>query len=109
MINNRFNVVYHLLGFVKLLFYKLKKEIMITPILPNMIPMRDIKQISDGDRLFYELGHKKRMMDMSYIDNWVSEGRFKEIENIKEFVETDKLLSEIEYLDHHNFMLIKKQ
>ena len=24
MINNRFNVVYHLLGFVKLLFYKLK-------------------------------------------------------------------------------------
>ena len=26
MINNRFNVVYHLLGLVKLLFYKLKKE-----------------------------------------------------------------------------------
>jgi hypothetical protein len=24
MINNRFNVVYHLLGLVKLLFYKLK-------------------------------------------------------------------------------------
>jgi hypothetical protein len=82
---------------------------MITPILPNMIPMRDIRQISDGDRLFYELGHKKRMMDMSYVDNWVSEGRFKEIENVKEFIETDKFLSEIEYLEHHNFMLIKKQ
>jgi hypothetical protein len=27
MINNRFNVVYHLLGLVKLLFYKLKKNI----------------------------------------------------------------------------------
>jgi hypothetical protein len=26
MINNRFNVVYHLLGLVKLLFYKLKKH-----------------------------------------------------------------------------------
>ena len=26
MINNRFNVVYHLLGLVKLLFYKLKKN-----------------------------------------------------------------------------------
>jgi hypothetical protein len=26
MINNRFNVVYHLLGLVKLLFYKLKKK-----------------------------------------------------------------------------------
>jgi len=45
---------------------------------------------------------------MSYVDNWVSEGKFKEIENVKEFVETDKLLSEIEYLEHHNFMLIKK-
>jgi hypothetical protein len=26
MINNRFNVVYHLLGLVKLLFYKLKNK-----------------------------------------------------------------------------------
>jgi hypothetical protein len=26
MINNRFNVVYHLLGLVKLLFYKLKNR-----------------------------------------------------------------------------------
>jgi hypothetical protein len=26
MINNRFNVVYHLLGSIKLLFYKLKKK-----------------------------------------------------------------------------------
>ena len=81
---------------------------MITPILPNMIPMRDIKQISDGDRLFYELGHKIRMMDMSYENNWVREGRFKEIDNVDEFLEGDKFLSELEYLEHHNFMLIKK-
>ena len=81
---------------------------MVTPILPNMIPMRDIKQISDGDRLFYELGHKIRMMDMSYEDNWVRKGRFKEISDVKKFIETDKLLSELEYLEHHNFMLIKK-
>jgi hypothetical protein len=26
MVNNRFNVVYHLLGLVKLLFYKLKNR-----------------------------------------------------------------------------------
>jgi hypothetical protein len=26
----------------------------------------------------------------------------------EDFDETDKLLSEIEYLEHHNFMLIKK-
>lgn len=80
---------------------------MITPILPNMIPMRDIKQISDGDRLFYELGHKIRM-DMGYENNWVREGRFKEIDNVDEFLEGDKFLSELEYLEHHNFMLIKK-
>jgi len=80
---------------------------MITTILPNMIPMRDIKQISDDDRLFYELGHKKRDLDMSYVDNWISEGKFKEIENVKEFIKEDKLLSNLEYLKHHNFMLIK--
>jgi len=80
---------------------------MITSILPNMIPMRDIKQISDGDRLFYELGHKIRK-DIGYNNNWISEGRFKEIKNIKEFIEGDKLLLDIEYLEHHNFMLIKK-
>ncbi len=81
----------------------------IIPFLPNMIPMRDIKQISDGDRLFRELGYKKRMMDLSYVDNWIREGRFMEIENVKEYIENDKQLSDIEYLEHHNFMLIKKQ
>jgi len=81
---------------------------LITSILPNMVPMRDIKEISDGDKLFYQLGYKKRPHDLSYIDNWVRENRFKEIKNVKEFIETDKLLSEIEYLEHHNFMLIKK-
>jgi hypothetical protein len=80
---------------------------MITSILPNMVPLRDIKDISDGDRLFYELGHKKRVNDMSFKDNWVREGRFKEIENIKNFIEHDELLSNIEYLEHHNFMIIK--
>ena len=71
--------------------------------------MRDIKQISDGDRLFYELGHKIIMMDMSYENNWIREGKFKEIEDVKDFIETDKFLSELEYLEHHNFMLIKKK
>ena len=80
---------------------------MITGILPNMIPMRDIKQITDGDRLFYELGHKIRI-DLSYENNWVREGRFKEIDNVNVFIENDKLLTELEYLEHHNFMIIKK-
>lgn len=80
---------------------------MIINIQPNMIPMKDINQISDGDRLFYELGHKRNMM-LGYGANWIREGRFKEIENIKDFLEGDKLLSNLEYLEHHNFMIIKK-
>ena len=82
---------------------------MIIGILPNMIPMRDIKQISNGDRLFYELGHKIRIMDLSYENNWVREGRFKEIDDVNDFIENDKLLTELEYLEHHNFMIIKRQ
>lgn len=81
---------------------------MITGVLPNMTPMRDINQTSEGDRLFYELGHKIRMMDMSYENNWVREGRFKEIVDVKDFIKHDKLLSNLEYLEHHNFVLIKK-
>lgn len=81
---------------------------MITTILPNMSPMGDIKQISDGDKLFYELGHKIRIMDMSYENNWVREGRFKEIENVKDIIENDNRINDIDYLNHHNFMIIKK-
>lgn len=82
---------------------------MITGILPTMLPMRDIKQISDGDRLFYELGFKIDVKNMSYKNNWIREGRFKEIDNIKDMLENDKFLTELEYLEHHNFMLIKKK
>lgn len=75
----------------------------------DMIPMRDIKQISEGDRLFYELGHKKNPDNMTYKNNWIREREFQEIENVKEFLEGDNLLENVEYLEHHNFMLIKKQ
>jgi hypothetical protein len=81
---------------------------MITSILPNMILMRDINQISDGDKLFYELGYKINANNLSFENNWIREGKFKEIENVKEFIEGDKFLSNLEYLEHHNFMLIKK-
>jgi len=74
---------------------------------PNMIPMRDIKQFSDGDRLFYELG-RKLDPEGGYGDNWIRTGQFQEIENPKDFLWSDKLLSKVEYLEHHNFMLIKR-
>ena len=75
---------------------------------PNMIPMRDIKQFSDGDRLFYEVG-RKIDSEGGYGDNWIKTGQFQEIENPKDFLWDDKLLSKIDYLEHHNFMLIKKE
>ena len=81
---------------------------MITPILPNMTPMRDIKQISEGDRLFYELGYKLNI-DGGLGDNWIRQGQFKEIENVKDMIENDNRIDDIDYLNHHNFMLIKKQ
>jgi hypothetical protein len=80
---------------------------MITSILPGMTPMRDIKKISDGDRLFYELGYK-RYLEGGYGENWVRTGQFKEITDVKEYVEEEPLLTNIEFLEHHNFMLMKK-
>ena len=81
---------------------------MLHSIRPDMIHMRDIKQFSDGDRLFYEVG-RKIDPEGGYGDNWIKTGQFKEIENPKDFLCDDKLLSKIDYLEHHNFMLIKKE
>lgn len=71
-----------------------------------MTQLRNISQISDGDRLFYELG-------MYVQDNWIRRGIFKEITNVAQFVSNDKLcnklLHNLEYLEHHNFMIIKKE
>lgn len=82
---------------------------MLHSIRPDMIPMRDIKQFSDGDRLFYEVGRKIELYG-GYGDNWIKTGQFQEIENTKDFLcDYNKLLSKVDYLEHHNFMLIKKE
>jgi len=73
-----------------------------------MIPMRDIKQISEGDKLFYEIGYKKNNKLSTYEDNWVRTGQFKEITDIKAWLLGDDHINDINYLEHHNFMLIKK-
>ena len=82
---------------------------MITPILPNMIPLENIKDISEGDRLFYELGYKIHWDKPNSEWNWIRTGRFKEIEDVKHMIENDEFLieSDIKYIKHHNFMLIK--
>jgi len=81
---------------------------MITTILPNMIPMRDIKLISDGDRVFYELGYKINSNKIEYENNWIRTGKFKEILELRDWMENDIFLNELDYLEHHNFMIIKK-
>lgn len=73
---------------------------------PNMIRMLKISDIQSGDRLFYELGYKKSL-DGGYGNNWVRTGRFREVLNIPDMLENDKLLSNNEYLIHHNFMILK--
>jgi hypothetical protein len=80
---------------------------MITSILPNMVIMRNINTILETDKLFYELGYKRNVNASHYGDNWIRTGNFKEIKNVKEFLENDKRLSDLEYLEHHNFMIIK--
>lgn len=72
-----------------------------------MIPLRDISLFSSGDRLFYELGFKIDSRK-GYGENWVSTGKFKEIDNPKEFLADDMFIFNMEYLEHHNFMFIKK-
>jgi hypothetical protein len=66
-----------------------------TGILPNMIPMRDIKEVSDGDRVFFELGFKFDFTK-GYGDNWIRRGVFEEIEDIKDWLEVDTFLTDIE-------------
>lgn len=75
---------------------------MVTNILPEMVPMRDIKQIGLGDRLFYELG---RYVGINY---WVLSGQFKEIQDVESMLKHDDRMTSPDYLNHHNFMLIKK-
>jgi hypothetical protein len=77
---------------------------MITPILPTMRKVNDISEVSYDDLLFYELGHYSNLYSNRV---WIREGQFQQIENVEEFIKKDKRLLEKEFLDHHNFMVIK--
>lgn len=63
--------------------------------------------LNNGDRLFYELGYK-RNSDLGYGDNWVRTGRFKEIENPIEYIKKDNRMEMLEFVEHHNFMILTK-
>lgn len=81
---------------------------MITNILPNMISLRDVSTIEDGDRIFFEWGRKINPNNPNYEGNWIREGKFEEIEDVTRWLVGDKLITDVEYLEHHNFMIIKK-
>lgn len=76
-----------------------------------MIPMRDVAQIGEGDKVYFEMGYH----DIPYIGltktpseyPWIATGQFQEINNIEDWLENDKFITDPEYLEHHNFMLIK--
>jgi len=73
---------------------------------PDMKPMRDKSLLKDGIRLFYEIGFK-RNSDLGIIGgNWIRTGKFKEVTNWKEVLKREPLFDNIEYLEHHNFMII---
>jgi len=70
--------------------------------------------ITNNSRLFYELGHwfiLKRYRDNNgnIVEDkmWFREGIFKEINNVKEFLTTNKkFLAKKEFIEHHNFVVI---
>jgi hypothetical protein len=61
MINNRFNVVYHLLGLVKLLFYKLKNRNMKMEELFEMYKNLDMKERIKFDREYNKFKEEEKL------------------------------------------------
>lgn len=75
--------------------------------------VNSLSDITSNSRLFYELGHqvvlsKYTDKDGNIVENvrWVREGIFKGIENVEDFIKIDKRLTEKEFIDHHNFVII---
>jgi hypothetical protein len=75
--------------------------------------VNSLSDITNNSRLFYELGHyvvlrKYRDKDGSIVEDkkWIREGVFKEIDNVKYFLTTEKGLTEKEFIEHHNFVVI---
>jgi len=73
MINNRFNVVYHLLGLVKLLFHKLKKNINmenLEMLLVGLFPQHKIKVETELDKIVINVDDKKIKFKLPEVDSF---------------------------------------
>ncbi len=65
MINNRFNVVYHLLGFVINLFYKLKNKNMKMEELLEMYKNLDMKERIKFDREYNKFKEEEKLEQLT--------------------------------------------
>jgi len=77
----------------------------------NVKKVNSLSDITDNSRLFYELGHYivlRKYKDGNIVEDkeWIREGIFKEIYNVKDFLTIDKRLLEKEFIKHHNFVVI---
>lgn len=77
-------------------------------IIKNAITINDINELCEGDRLFYEKGHKINL-ELGLGDNWRKSGEFLEIKNVTEYVKKDRYLADSKYLKHHNFVRVPKE
>jgi len=77
--------------------------------------VNSLSDITDKSRLFYELGHykvlriyKDKCGNICEDKKWIGEGVFKEINNVSNFLKTDKRMEEKEFIEHHNFVVVHK-
>ena len=75
--------------------------------------INSLNEITKNSRLFYELGNyivlgkREDSKGNIYEDKrWLRSGIFKEINNVENFIKTDKRMSEKEFIEHHNFVII---
>jgi len=75
---------------------------------PDMVPMNNVNDYEIGDRLFFEEGFKLDM-EKGFDDNWIRTGQFIEVSDPERHIKNDKRLHSIDFIKHHNLMLIKKK
>lgn len=75
---------------------------------PDMVPMNNVNDYEIGDRLFFEEGFKLDP-EKGYGRNWIRTGQFIEGSDPERVIKNDERFHDIDFIKHHNFMLIKKK
>lgn len=76
----------------------------------NVKKVASVIDIDKEGRLFYEIGYYRDEgdPDVNYQTSkyWTGTGEFKEVKNVEDFLLTEKRLNNIEFIRHHNFLVI---